>query len=433
MSNNQTTLNVTISGTGFAGDFVARSFAMLPHRNGVSLRLAGVNSGHLGNAETFAKRHGVEKAFDSHREMLAAMKPDIDCIACANYVHGQYVKEAAEAGVKVVVLEKPPLIWPGYPQGREADAETRKIESMAALQEVLEAVAAHGTKLLYAENFVYVDGVKALAELICEAQRQGKGKVLLQQGVCAHQGSHAIDYDTPAKSGGGSLFNKACHPLGTALYLKQVEGMLREGKPIRPVRVSAVALQILKGLEASAGEHFRVMQNVDDFARLSVVFEDGTVAELYGYDLSISGIRNSFSVITDFAQYDMRINPNDENELFLPDGHIAGDLLLREKLPTPQGTSFPRPRQFHTHGYINEMDDAVACALEPRCYPQSGPLLAWDTMAVLMAGYESSEKDSAFVDISEYCQQNIVGATALPDPRYFGAVLQRDPSIPKKA
>ncbi|MCF6286941.1 MAG: Gfo/Idh/MocA family oxidoreductase [Candidatus Hydrogenedentes bacterium] len=425
MEEKQHTLKITISGTGFAGDFVARCFGLLPHRNGLNICLAGVNSGHLGNAQVFAKKHGVGEAFDSHREMLDSVKPDIDCIACANYAHAQYVKEAAEAGVKVIVLEKPPLIWPGYPEGREASAAIRKTESMAALKEVLNAVTASGTKLLYAENFVYVDGMKALVELIREAQAIGKGKVLLQQGVCAHQGSHAPDYDTPAKSGGGSLFNKACHPLGSALYLKQIEGMLREGKPIRPARVSAVALQVLKGQPEATGEHFRVMQNVDDFARITVVFEDDTVAEVHGYDLSISGIKNSFSVIADFGQYDMRINPNNENELFLPDARAAGNLLLREKLPTPQGTSFPSPQQFHAHGYVNEMDDAVACALDTKRYPQSGPLLAWDTMAILMAGYESAENASAFVDITEYSGVNAGGDTALPDPRHFGAVLGR--------
>jgi predicted dehydrogenase len=419
------TLKVTISGTGFAGDFVARSFAMLPHRNGVELKLSGVNSGHLGNAERFAVKHGVGRAFASHQEMLDAVKPDIDCIACANHAHARYVKEAAEAGVKVIVLEKPPLIWPGYPEGRDASAAIRKTESMVALDEVLQAVERSGSKLLYAENFVYTDGMMAFVELIREAQACDKGKILLQQGVCAHTGSHALDYDTPAKSGGGSLFNKACHPLGSALYLKQIEGMLREGRPIRPAKVSAVALGILRQQPESAGEHFRVMQQVDDFARATVVFEDGTVAELFGYDLSISGIRNEFSVIADFGQYDLRMNPNNENELFLPDGRYAGDLLLREKLPTPQGTSFPRPRQFHTHGYVNEMDDAVACALEPNRYPQSGPLLAWDTMSVLMAGYESAERDSAFVDVSEYSQVAAGGPAALPDPRYFGRVLQR--------
>ncbi len=420
----QRKLNVTISGTGFAGDFTAQVYSMVPHRNGVDIELAGITSGHLGNAERFAKKHGIARAFETHREMLASVKPDIDCIACANHAHAQYVREAVEAGVSVVVLEKPPLIWPGYTQSREADAETRKRESMAALAEVLDTVEKSRSKLLYAENLTYVDGVKALTELLREAAPLGKGKVLLQQGVCAHQGSHAPAYDTPSKSGGGSLFNKACHPLGPALYLKQVEGLLRDGRPIRPARVSAVALQVLKHQPEASGEFFRVMQNVDDYARVTVVFEDSTVAELFGYDLSISGIRNGFSAITDFAQYDMRINPSDENELFLPDEAVAGNILMREKLPTARGTSFPRPRQFHAHGYVNEMDDAVACALEKNRFPQSGLMMAWDTMAVVMAGYESAGKDSAFVDITEYTQRAFKKKT-WPSPERFGQVLQR--------
>ena len=419
------TVKVTVSGTGFAGDFTAQVFRMIPHQNGVCLELAGVTSGHLGNAQRFAEKHGVAQAFESHQSMLEAVQPDIDCIACANYAHAQYVAEAAQAGVQVIVLEKPPLIWPGYPKGLRADAETKKRQSMALLGDVLDTVEENGVKLLYAENLTYVDGMKALAELLREAEPLGKGKVLLQQGVCAHQGSHAPDYDNPAKSGGGALFNKACHPLGPALYLKQAEGILREGRPIRPARVSAVALQVLKQQPASSGEHFRVMQHVDDYARITVVFEDGTVAELFGYDLSISGIRNQLSVMMDFAQYDMRINPNDEHELFLPDGEAAGHLLMREKLPTAQGTSFPRPRQFHAHGYVNEMADAVACAINPSRHPQSGPMMAWDTLAVIMAGYESAEKDSAFVDITEYTQKRMFPAETLPAPADFGTVLQR--------
>jgi hypothetical protein len=46
-------------------------------------------------------------------------------------------------------------------------------------------------------------------------------------------------------------------------------------------------------------------------------------------------------------------------------------------------------------------------------------------MAVLMAGYESAERDSVFVDVSEYSQVAAGGPAALPDPRYFGRVLQR--------
>jgi predicted dehydrogenase len=418
-------LTITINGTGFAGSYTAAVYSLIPHHNDVRLTLAGVCAGHLDHAEAFAARYGVGSAWESHEQMVASLSPDIDHIACANYVHGRYVLEAARAGVKVIVLEKPPVIWPGYEAGRDASAEVRKEESMSYLAGVLDGVRNAGSKLLYAEDFVYVDGVFALAELMREAVLHGKGKILYQTGVCAHQGSHAPAYDTPSLSGGGALFNKACHPLGPVLYLKEIEGILASRGPIRPARVAATALQVMKRQPASSGEHFRVMQRVDDFGRITVVFDDGTVAEVTGHDMSISGIRNTLSVITDYAQYDIRINPNSANELFLPDGTVAGNLLFREKLPTPQGTSFPSPNQYHAHGYVNEMNDAVLCALEPGRAPQSGPMLAWDTMAVLMAGYESSERGGGFVDVGDLIRGRGFDETELPDPTLVAPKLQR--------
>ncbi len=419
-------IRIAICGTGFAGDYTLRSYSMMPHQNGVELEIAGVVSGRQENAQRFADQHGVTNAYSSHEEMLAEAKPHIDNICCANFAHGPYTMEAARAGVPVIVLEKPPVIWPGFPDGRTASAETRKRESMAYLAEVLDVVRDSGSRLLYAEDFVYLDGIKGIVELLREAAQQDKGRVLYQRGVCAHQGSHAPAYDTPSLSGGGALFNKACHPLGPALYLKQVEGLLLRGCPIRPVRVSAAALQVLKHQPEGAADHFRVMQNVDDFGRITVVFEDQTIAEVIGHDLSISGIRNEFSAITDFAQYDIRVNPNNENELFLPEAAAAGDVLLREKLPTAQGTSFPRPNQFYSHGYVSEMCDAVQCALDESRVPQSGPLMAWDTMAVLMAAYESSDAGSQFVDVSEYTTEGRqFEARELPSPEELGTVFQR--------
>ena len=98
---------------------------------------------------------------------------------------------------------------------------------------------------------------------------------------------------------------------------------------------------------------------------------------------------------------------------------------MREKLPTAQGTSFPVPRPFHAHGYVNELEDAVRCALEQDRYPQSGAMLAWDTLAVLMAGYESAEKGSPFIDISEYTLGRDFSPEVAPDPLLVEEVLER--------
>jgi len=100
-------------------------------------------------------------------------------------------------------------------------------------------------------------------------------------------------------------------------------------------------------------------------------------------------------------------------------------VLLREKLPTAQGTAFPCPRQFHAHGYVNEMDDAVNCVLESDRHPQSGLMLAWDTLAVLMAGYESAEKGAVFVDISDYTLGRAFDECTHPDPGRIEPLLQR--------
>jgi hypothetical protein len=119
------------------------------------------------------------------------------------------------------------------------------------------------------------------------------------------------------------------------------------------------------------------------------------------------------------------MNPSDEHELFLPRAEAAGNLLLREKLPTAAGTCFPRPFQIRAHGYVNEACDAVACALNAQRHPQSGALMAWDSMAVLMAGYESAERDGAFVSIEEYTHGREFRPEELPDPGHWTPMFQR--------
>jgi len=63
-------LKVTINGTGFAAVYSAQTYGMMPHKNGVAVELAGVTSGKISNAETFARKHGVGQTYASHAEML---------------------------------------------------------------------------------------------------------------------------------------------------------------------------------------------------------------------------------------------------------------------------------------------------------------------------------------------------------------------------
>ena len=51
-------------------------------------------------------------------------------------------------------------------------------------------------------------------------------------------------------------------------------------------------------------------------------------------------------------------------------------------------------------------------------------MLAWDTLVVLMAGYESSEAEGRFVDLTPYVAAREFTPEELPDPRQARAVFQ---------
>ena len=106
-------------------------------------------------------------------------------------------------------------------------------------------------------------------------------------------------------------------------------------------------------------------------------------------------------------------------------GRLFTESRRASATPPSQGTSFPQPNQFHAHGYVNEMNDAVDCALDPDRFPQSGPLMAWDTMAVLMAAYESSDKNAVFINLTEYLEARTFDNTEIPNPEKFGTVFQK--------
>src|SRR5262245_54293837 len=87
---NPRTLRVTLNGTGFAADYTAACYGLIPHRNGVVIEMAGVTSGRLERAEAFARSRGIAPPYATHAEMLATIHPDNDNVCCANDAHGPY-------------------------------------------------------------------------------------------------------------------------------------------------------------------------------------------------------------------------------------------------------------------------------------------------------------------------------------------------------
>ena len=98
------TLRVTINGTGFAGNYTAACYGLIPHKNGVAIELAGVTSGRIERAQAFAKEKGITKVvFDRggylyHGRVKAlAEAANAAGLKCCQPKHPPKVEEAPKA------------------------------------------------------------------------------------------------------------------------------------------------------------------------------------------------------------------------------------------------------------------------------------------------------------------------------------------------
>ena len=101
------------------------------------MEVVAVASPSKGNAESFAKRHGIPNAYSDYREMLRDKAVEMISITAPNRLHAQITIDAARAG-KHVVCEKPLCVTLD-----EADA-------------MIDACKKAGVLLLYAEELFFV-------------------------------------------------------------------------------------------------------------------------------------------------------------------------------------------------------------------------------------------------------------------------------------
>ncbi len=109
-------------------------------------------------------------------------------------------------------------------------------------------------KLCYAENWVYAPPVVKLRRLI---QTSG-GSILDVRCEECHSGSPSSFARYRKHAGGGALLRMGVHSVGTCLHLKAYEGLARDGRPIRPVAVTADAAPLMRTEAAHCGATKRI-------------------------------------------------------------------------------------------------------------------------------------------------------------------------------
>jgi predicted dehydrogenase len=301
---------------------------------------------------------------------------------------------------KTVIIEKP---FTGYFgdgtksfNGDHFDREEGLERALDSIRRMLDAEKTSKGTIMYAENWVYAPAVQKEREIIEKTSAQ----ILWMLAEESHSGSHSLDYGQWRLSGGGSLMGKGCHPLAGVIYLKHVEGRTRNGIPIRPKTISSRTHAITRMPNFRNEGHLKdTYKDVEDYAMAHVVFDDGTIADIFASELVHGGVKNHIEVNANNHRTICNIGPNNAMQTYNPVEANFKDIYVVEKTGTKQGWSNISPDEGWFNGYQHEMDAFYRSAAYGESV-ESNSRLAADVIATVYAGYVSSERQGAQVEIT---------------------------------
>ena len=382
-----------IIGSGFAARF---HFEALKRVFSASVEVVGAYSKSPGELGEFTKARGIP-AMTSMEDLISIA--DVLHICTPPSTHEPLAVEVLKNN-KHVIIEKPLTGYfgdgaPGF-SGDTFDRENGLQESLASIKRLLDAEIVSKGKILYAENWVYAPAIQKEREVIEKTGAQ----ILWIQAQQSHSGSHSPDYGNWRLSGGGSLMGKGCHPLAAAIYLKHVEGRVRNGVPIRPATISARTHAITRMRGFNNEGHLKDgYKDVEDYASVHLVFDDGTVADIIASELLQGGVKNYVEVHANNHRTICNITPNDAMLTYNPVEENYKDIYVVEKTGTKQGWSFMSPDEAWFNGYQHEMD-AFYRSIAFNEPIESNSRLAADVITVIYTAYVSAERHGAEVPVS---------------------------------
>jgi predicted dehydrogenase len=388
------TVRAGIVGAGFAASF---HFEALRKVYGTNVEIVGVFTPFREEREAFARQRSI-RPFDT----LEGLIDGVDVVhACVPPAVHEEIALAALSKNKSVIVEKPLTGFFGDgSEGFRGDsfpkAEARRA-AMASVRRILEAENGSRGRVLYAENWLYAPAIRKECEIIEKTAAQ----VLWMHGEEAHSGSHSKTYGYWKHSGGGSMIGKGCHPLTAALFLKRLEGACRLGRAIRPRTVSARTHELTRLPGFTDEGHLRTdYHDVEDFAMMHVVFDDGTIADIIASEIVMGGVHNWLEVVADNHRTICNINPNNAMQTYNPTDESFRDIYVVEKLGSKQGWLTPSPDEDWFTGYPQEME-AFYRTVAYGAPLDSDSMLAADTISTIYSAYVSAEKDGAEVEIEQ--------------------------------
>ena len=392
-------LVIGVVGNGFAASFHLENYRKV---YGLDLRIKGAASRTADGAKAFVEAHGLDRAYTSVEELLADPEINVVDLCTPNSQHHPLVFQAAAAG-KDIICEKPLTGFFGDGKQESVGKEVARRDmfqtALASADAMADAVTRHGVQLCYAENWIYAPSVQKANEILSKSDNT----ILRIVAEESHSGTHSEYAKIWRHCGGGSLFNKGCHPVAGALYLKYEEGIRRNGKPIKPKSVVAEVGNITE-VASFVGEEEKWVQtgwhDCEDWGSMLLTFADNSVAQLTAADITLGGIQNLLSVYSSKAVVHCNINPNTGMMTYVPDEAVLGDAYIREKVETRAGWQLTNPNEDWMNGFPDELQDFCESIAYGR-NPKGTIEIARDIVAVCYGAYVAAESGARF-DLTPY-------------------------------
>jgi len=358
--------------------------------SGVPVRLKTICDVKLELAEKVKARYGYEEAVAEYDLMLADPEIEVIDIVTPPFLHCDMAIKALKAG-KHVICEKPLTGYFGQRGEENVGKTTPKSkmfeEVMRTMDELKSVVDTCGKKFLYAENFVYATPVQKAAEII----RAKKSKVLFMKGEESLKGSSSPLAGKWNGTGGGTLIRTGCHPLSGMLWLKRQEAQAR-GEEITVKSVIADTGVATACLTEQEHRHISARpEDVEDFGIITITFSDGTKCVTIASDTVLGGTKNYIEVYSNDSALMCNITPTDILNTYFLDEDGLEDVYISEMLPAKQGWNKSFVSDEIIRGYMGELQDFVETIAYDKA-PSSDFALAYETMKVMYAAYQSAEE-----------------------------------------
>jgi predicted dehydrogenase len=305
-------VKVGIIGSRFEADIHAESFKMVPDE----AEVVAVASPTPGNAENFAKRHGIPRYFTDYRDMLREKDIEMVTVTAPNDLHARITLDIAAAG-KHVVCEKPLCL------------------TLEDADNMLDTCNRRGVLLMYAEELYFTPKYVRAKEM---ADQGAFGKIYMVKQSEKHFGPHAEWFWDVNRSGGGVMMDMGCHGIAFCWWFL--------GRPA----IKSVYAQMNRHV------HGKITRGEDD-AICIIEFETGAVGVVEDSWARRGGMHD-------------RVEVYGEGGLTCADLHMGNALptyseygygYAVEKAPGTKGWTYPVFEELWNYGFPQEMRHFARC------------------------------------------------------------------------